>query len=132
MTTTAPPDVDTAVRRGTRLFNRTRYFVAQQVWEAAWQEAAPEDRGFLEGLVQLAGGLHLRTRRDGTRGAVHLLSQALVTLEDYRPAAHGVDVEALVDECGAFVTWLKGVDRPHQVVDRLRLPRLRRARETGG
>ena len=99
---------------------------AHVIWEDAWREAAPPDRAFLEGLVQLAGGLHLRTRRGGTRGAVHLLSQAMVTLEDYRPAAHGVDVEALVTEFGAFVDWLKEVDRPHRLLDRLKLPRIRR------
>ncbi|HLK10856.1 MAG TPA: DUF309 domain-containing protein [Candidatus Binatia bacterium] len=130
MTLAARPDgVDAAVRSGARLFNRARYLAAQQAWEAVWQDATPEERGFLEGLIQLAGGLHLRTRRDGTRGAVHLLSQALITFEDYRPAAHGVDVEALVGECDAFVVWLKGVDRPHRIADRLRLPRIRAARE---
>ena len=92
----AGPPIAVAIRRGVRLFNHGRYFSAQQAWEAAWQDAPAEDRGFLEGLVQLASGLHLRTRRGATRGAVHLLSQALVTLEDYRPATHGVDVEALV------------------------------------
>ena len=82
------------VARGLRFFNRGRYLSAQEVWEEAWRAAPAEERGFLEGLVQLAAGLHLRTRRGATRGAVHLLALALVTLEDYRPAAHGIDVEA--------------------------------------
>src|SRR5438128_1055050 len=70
-------------------------------------------------------GLHLRTRRGATRGAVHLLAQALVTLEDYRPAAHGIDVEALVAEFSAYLDWIKAIDRPHRLLDRLRVPRLR-------
>ncbi|HJW67495.1 MAG TPA: DUF309 domain-containing protein [Gaiellaceae bacterium] len=120
-------DVPAVVRRGVRLFNRARYLDAQIVWEDAWREAATDDRAFLEALVQLAGGLQLRTRRGGMRGAEHLLSQALVALEDYRPAAHGLDVETLVTEVGAYVDWMRAVARPHRLADRLRIPRLRAA-----
>ena len=118
-------DVPAVVRQGVRLFNRGRYLDAQVVWEDAWREAATDDRAFLEALVQLAGGLQLRTRRGGMRGAEHLLSQALVTLEDYRPAAHGLDVETLVNEFGAYVDWMRSIARPHHFADRLRIPRLR-------
>jgi predicted metal-dependent hydrolase len=113
------------LRRGIRLFNFGRYLSAQQVWEGAWRGAAPEERPFLEALVQLAAALHLRTRRGATRGAVHLLSQALVMLEEYRPAAHGIDVEALLGEFGAYREWIAELDRPHRLLDRVRIPRLR-------
>jgi predicted metal-dependent hydrolase len=122
---TARDAAQSAVDRGVRLFNRGRYFAAQQVWETTWRDAAPEVRSLLEGLVQLAGGLHLRTRRGATRGAVHLISQALVTLEDHRPGACGIDVDMLIADFGAYVDWLKGVDRPHRLLDRLRIPRIR-------
>jgi len=108
-----------------RLFNRGRYLTAQQVWEAAWQAAPPADRAFLEALVSLAAGLHLRTRRGATRGAVHLLAQAVVALDDYRPAVHGIDVEALVGAVDECIAWLRAVDRPHRFLDRVRLPRIR-------
>ena len=121
----AGPPIAVAVRRGVRLFNHGRYFSAQQAWEAAWRDAPAEERGFLEGLVQLASGLHLRTRRGATRGAVHLLSQALVTLEDYRPATHGVDVEALVADFEPYLTWIRELGRPHRMLDRLRIPSVR-------
>ena len=115
-----------AVERGVRLFNRGRYLAAQEVWETAWRGAPAEDRAFLEGLVQLAGSLHLRTERGAERGAVHLLSQALVLFEEYRPAAHGVDVEALVAEFAEYLDWLRTVGRPHRTLDRLRIPGIRR------
>ena len=95
------------------------------MWEEAWSGAAPEERPFLEALVQLAAGLHLRTRRGATRGAVHLLAQALIVLEEYRPAAHGLDVEGLVADFGGYLEWLKEIDRPHRLLDRMRIPRLR-------
>jgi len=118
-------DPATAVARGVRLFNQGRYLSAQQVWEACWRDASAADRGFLEGLVQLAGGLHLRTRRGSSRGALNLLKQALITLDDYRPSAHGVDLEALVTDFNGFVEWLTEIRRPHRLLDRLRIPRLR-------
>jgi uncharacterized protein len=113
------------IQRGTRLFNRRRYLSAQQAWEDAWRAAPAEDRPFLEGLVQLAAALHLRTRRGATRGAVHLLSQALILLEEYRPAAHGLDLDALVADFASYREWLAAVDRPHRFLDRVRIPRLR-------
>lgn len=119
------PTVAGGVRRGVRLFNLGRYVAAHEVWEEVWRAADDEaDRGFLEALVQLAAGLHLRTRRGGMRGAEHLLSQSLATLEDYRPARHGLDVERLVREYGAYVDWIREIRRPHRLLDRRRIPRL--------
>ncbi|MGH7894572.1 MAG: DUF309 domain-containing protein [Candidatus Binatia bacterium] len=119
------PDVAAAVRRGARLFNLGRYLAAHEVWEETWRAAADEDRSFLEALVQLAAGLHLRTRRGGMRGAEHLLSQSLVTLEEFRPARHALDVDRLVTEFGAYVDWVRALKRPHKVLDGARIPRLR-------
>jgi predicted metal-dependent hydrolase len=122
---TAPVDVAAAVHKGVRLFNHGRYLDAQQVWEAAWRCASPADRAFLEALVQLGAGLHLRTRRGAGRGAVHLLSQAMVALDDYQPSTFGVDVTVTIAEFTAYVDWLRTIDRPHRLLDRLRIPRLR-------
>lgn len=119
------PDVGAALGRGVRLFNLGRYMAAHEIWEDAWRSAADEDRGFFEALVQLAAGLHLRTRRAGTRGAEHLLSQSLATLEDFRPARHGLDVERLVVEFGRYVDWIREIKRPHKLLDGRRIPRLR-------
>ena len=119
------PDVVAALGRGVRLFNLGRYMAAHEIWEDAWRNAADEDRGFFEALVQLAAGLHLRTRRAGTRGAEHLLSQSVATLEDFRPARHGLDVERLVAEFGGYVDWIREIKRPHKLLDGRRIPRLR-------
>ena len=119
------PDVGAALARGVRLFNLGRYMAAHETWETAWRAAEDEDRPFLEALVQLAAGLHLRTRRGGTRGAEHLLSQALATLEDFRPARHRLDVARLLDEYGGYVDWVRAIKRPHKLLDGCRIPRLR-------
>ena len=122
----ATSHVEAELGRGIRLFNLGRYMAAHEIWEAAWREVADEDRSFFEALVQLAAGLHLRTKRAGTRGAEHLLSQSLATLEDFRPVRHGLDVERLVGEFGAYVDWIREIKRPHKLLDGRRIPRLRR------
>jgi predicted metal-dependent hydrolase len=122
---TPAPDPTAALGRGVRLFNLGRYLAAHEIWEAAWREAADEDRTFFEALVQLAAGLHLRTRRGGTRGAEHLISQALATLEELAPARHGLDVARLVAEFGGYVSWVREIKRPHKLLDGRRIPRLR-------
>ena len=121
------PDVATALGRGIRHFNLGRYMAAHEIWETTWQVAVDDDRSFLEALVQLAAGLHLRTRRAGTRGAEHLLARALATLEEFRPGRHGLDVESLVAEFGEYVDWIREIKRPHKLLDGRRIPRLRRA-----
>jgi hypothetical protein len=121
----APINVAEAVQKGVRLFNHGRYLDAQQVWEEAWREAPPSERAFLEALVQLGAGLHMRTRRGAGRGAVHLLSQAMVGLDEYQPSHFGVDVTAAITEFTVHVDWLRTLDRPHRLIDRLRIPRLR-------
>jgi predicted metal-dependent hydrolase len=113
-----------AIQAGVTLFNRGRYFQAHEYWEAAWQTAEVRDRAFLESLVQLASGMHLRVERGGTRGTEHLLARALVGLDDYRPAAHGVDVERLTTDVGVYLDWLRKVRRPHRWLDGLRSPRI--------
>jgi predicted metal-dependent hydrolase len=120
----APADPLRAVGQGVRLFNRGRYLAAQEVWETAWRDAPADARAFLEGLVQLAAGLHLRTRRGATKGAEHLLAQAMVAFEEYRPASLGIDVELLVADVTTYFDWLREVRRPHRFLDGLRLPRI--------
>ena len=41
------------------------------------------------------------------------------------PFAPEEDVEALVAEFSAYLDWIKAIDRPHRLLDRLRVPRLR-------
>jgi len=119
-------DLAAAVADGVRHFNRGRYVEAHEVWEALWQEVEEQDRAFLEGLVQLATGLHLRTRRGATAGAEHLLVRALIAFEDYAPARHGVDVAHLIEAFGAYVDEVRAARRPHRWIDGWRIPRIRR------
>jgi len=117
-------EVAAVVAAGVRLFNRGRYFEAHEEWEAAWVTAEGGDRGFLESLVQLASGMHLRTERGGTRGAEHLIAQAVIGLDEFGPTMHAIDVARLATDVGAYLDWLREVRRPHRWLDGLRSPRI--------
>ena len=76
----------------------------------------------------MTGGDIPQVVRRGTRlfnRGRYLDAQALATLEDYRPAAHGLDVDALLKEFGDYVEWVRSLGRPHRFADGLRIPRLR-------
>lgn len=55
-----------------------RYFEAHEALEAYWMKAEGAEKVLLQGLVQVAAGLHrLRTAPDKTDGAFYLLDRGL-------------------------------------------------------
>ncbi len=114
-----------------RLFNRREYFDCHQVLEEVWHEAAAEDKVFYEALIRLATGLHLRFNRGGSQGAINLLTQALMRLEDFRPALHGIDVARLYQEIDTHVADLKADEKPKAgFFERWKVPRIYSADES--
>jgi len=119
-----PPKLKDAIT----LFNRREYFNCHEVLEEMWHEAEGEDKAFYEGLIRLATGLHLRFRRRAPQGAINLLTQGLMRLENYRPAHLGIDVARLYDEIDTHVTDLKAAKSPQVgFFARWRVPRIRLA-----
>ncbi|MEW6298874.1 MAG: DUF309 domain-containing protein [Thermodesulfobacteriota bacterium] len=107
------------------LFNRREYFACHQILEDAWHEATEEEKAFYEGLIRLATGLHLRFNRRAPQGAINLLTQGLMRLEDYRPTYHGVDVGRLYDDIEAHLNDLKASQSPRAgFFRRWRAPRI--------
>lgn len=58
------------IEQGRSAFNRGAYFEAHERWEEAWKELDGADRSFVQGLIQIAAGLHhLQQRRPGPAAA---------------------------------------------------------------
>jgi predicted metal-dependent hydrolase len=107
------------------LFNRREYFSCHEVLEEAWREVAAEDKAFYEGLIRLATGLHLRFNRRAPQGAINLLTQGLIRLENYRPTHHGIDVARLYADIDAHLEDLKASKSPQAgFFERWRVPRI--------
>ncbi len=109
-----------------RLFNRREYFTCHQILEEMWHAAPDEEKAFYEGLVRLATGLHLRFNRRAPQGAIHLLTQGLMCLEEYRPTHQGVDVTRLYHDIEAHLNELKASPSPRAgFFARWRVPQIR-------
>lgn len=117
-------------------FNRGMYFEAGERFEHALAEALSEDRELVAALVRIAAALHLRFERGGRQAAVNLISQALLVLEDFRPARAGIDVERLCTELAAMADEIRASPREERaglryrarlLVERRRAPRINAA-----
>jgi uncharacterized protein len=71
---------------GRAAFNRGAYFEAHELWEEVWNELTGAERVFVQGLIQVAAGLHhLGQRRP--RPAASLLGKGLEKIGRGVPAA---------------------------------------------
>src|SRR6185437_12442735 len=109
-------------------FNRGHYFEAAERFEHALGAAG-----------RAAAALHLRFERGGRQAAINLLSQALLTLEDFRPARAGIDLERLCTELTAMADEIRASPREEReglryrarlFVERRRAPKIKRANNT--
>ena len=92
------PDLDAAAarREGIRLFNEGLFWEAHEAWEAIWLVAAPPEKQFVQGLIQVAAAWHHVGRKNRT-GATRLASRALARLEPFEQDYWGLDRSAAVE-----------------------------------
>jgi hypothetical protein len=98
-------------RRGLALFNQGEFFDAHEVLEDVWRPAPEAERKFLQGLIQVAVGLHHHSRGNLV-GCRSLLARAHRNLSLY-PAEHqGVDLAALRN---TLLEWTAALESNHPV-----------------
>ena len=109
-----PPSIDDAIAA----FNRGEYFEAAEMFEAAARAAGNSensDKDDLKGLLiafnQIAAAFHLRFERGGRQASINLMSQAMIVLDDMKPARGGVDVERLCGELAAYTEEVRATPR---------------------
>lgn len=81
-------------RRGINLFNLADFFDAHEVWEDVWRAAPDGEKKFLQGLIQIAVGLHHYSTGNHL-GAQSLLARACRNLAPYPQDFGGIDLSAL-------------------------------------
>jgi len=82
--------------RGCQHFDAAEFFEAHEVWEELWNEAHGARHAFLQGLIQVAVGLH-HAGNGNYRGAHKLFARALTYLEKGQPESKPIDLERLKD-----------------------------------
>lgn len=126
-----PPALDGAIDS----FNRGKYFDAAEMFEIISPRSAPELKVLVDSLNRVAAALHLRFERGGRQATINLLSQAILALEDLRPARGGVDIDRLCVELHAYTEEVRASPRDeydgikHRArlfVEKRRAPRINR------
>jgi predicted metal-dependent hydrolase len=105
-----PPSIDDAIAA----FNRGEYFEAAEMFEAAARTAGNNEndlKGLLIAFNQIAAAFHLRFERGGRQASINLMSQAMIVLDDMKPARGGVDVERLCVELAAYTEEVRATPR---------------------
>jgi len=101
------PTVDDAIEA----FNRGEYFEAAEMFEAAAQAADADFQAIAGALGRVAAALHMRFERGGRQGAINLLSQAMIALDEMRPVRGGIDIEQLYAEISAYTEEVRATPR---------------------
>ena len=116
-------------------FNRGEYFAAAELFENAAAQSDDSDKTFLVALNRIATGLHLRFERGGRQAAINLLSQAMVTLEEFKSSRDSIDIESLLTEIHAYTEELRATPkdesegmkhRARLFLERRRAPKIKR------
>ena len=100
---------EASYRRGLELFNKGEFFDAHEVLEDVWRAAPAAEKKFLQGLIQVAVGLHHYSR--GNRvGARSLLARAHRNLSGYSAQHGGIDLAGLRTEVERWAGALEDGD----------------------
>ena len=110
-------------RRGIDLFNRGEFFDAHEVLEDVWRAAPDEEKKFLQGLIQVAVGLHHYSTGNKV-GARSLLARADRNLSSYPEGLQGVKLAPLR---ARLAEWILALDNDHKAPP---LPRIEIANDS--
>ena len=103
--------MDSELKDAIEDFNRGRYFEAAERFERSAASIEPELKELVVALNRVAAALHLRFNRGGRQSSINLLSQAMLTLDDFKPARAGIDIERLSTEISAYTEELRASPR---------------------
>jgi len=102
------------------LFNARLFFEVHELLEGCWREAEGDLKTFLQGLIQVAVGLHHHANGN-LRGAIALLEDGNAKLARFGREAHGVELAAF----RRAITEISGcLQNPHQQPVAVVIPRL--------
>ncbi|MEO0869736.1 MAG: DUF309 domain-containing protein, partial [Cyanobacteria bacterium J06642_11] len=91
---------------GVAQFNQGEYYECHDTLEAIWMEAEQADRGFYQGILQIAVGLYHLTNLNW-QGAAILLGEGSHRLNAYSDFHGGIDVIDLVDQATHWLMVLQ-------------------------
>jgi uncharacterized protein len=98
------PSLIQRLKPGRSAFEEGRFFEAHELWEEVWRELEGEERRLVQGLIQIAAGLHHRGRGRHAPAA-RLVAKGLEKLSRCAPALRvALDVEPVAALAARLVT----------------------------
>lgn len=97
-----------AIQAGMDLYNSGEYWECHEALEEVWLEARPEDKLFLQGLIQAAAAFHKYLVQENAVGGVKLLTRALNKLSRYSDDYMGLDMRSFKQ--GLSACWREIID----------------------
>ena len=95
--------------QGVDEFNQHQFYACHDTLEALWMEAAEPEKGFYQGILQLAVACyHLGNLN--WRGAVILLGEGSRRLSRYQPIHNGIDVTQLLSDSTGLLKALQQIE----------------------
>jgi len=103
---------------GRDAFRRGEFFEAHEFWEAVWDEADDPERTWIQGMIQVATGLH-KLERGRSDVTATLFKKALAKLADAPAALDGMDLATLRSDAAAVLAAVGRGERPGVAAVRL-------------
>ncbi len=108
------------------LYNRGHYFESQEILEPLHNRSAEDEQPLVKSLILASCAMHIHFHRGGGRGALNLLRQSLLILDDLPPVSQGVETAALYESLFAYLEELQDrKKRGSTFMDRWLVPRIR-------
>jgi predicted metal-dependent hydrolase len=98
------------MNEGQRAFNRGEFYEAHEFWEEVWNEIDDPERQWVQGMIQIATGLHKLTR-DRPDVCRTLLVKALAKLEG-ASELDGYDLPRLREDAAALLAAIDRREKP--------------------
>ncbi|MDA0268584.1 MAG: DUF309 domain-containing protein [Cyanobacteria bacterium] len=97
---------------GINQFNQGDFYSCHDTLEAIWMVAAPPEKPFYQGILQIAVGFYHLSNHNW-RGAAILLGEGSRRLEAYEPSYHKLNVTTFLDETGDWLETIQQLGPEH-------------------
>lgn len=102
MTEAMPP----AFWQGVAQFNQGQFYDCHDTLEALWMEASQSEKGFYQGILQIAVSLYHLSNYNW-RGAVILLGEGVNRLSRYEPDHGQINLEQVITQSAELLSCLQ-------------------------
>ncbi len=116
----SPEQIQRLMDDGRAAFNRGEHYEAHELWEEVWNVIDDPARTWVQGMIQVATGLH-KLQRFRSDVCLTLIDKALGKLAEVSPSLYGFDLAALVADARRVKAAIERGERPDPASVVLRL-----------